>query len=189
LDDIAVTNITLPNTCTAAVAGVPVLVGAASRLTHSAAGTFDAPMSLNGSGVESRNASGNHTIVLHLDRAMQSGNATVMSGTGSVGSVSFSGDMLVNLNGVVDKQKLTISATNLTPVNGSVLNSVSLTLGFLVGDSTGDGTVNSGDAQQARNRSGQLTDGTNFRSDINRDGAINSGDAIIVRGRSGNSLP
>jgi len=63
------------------------------------------------------------------------------------------------------------------------------TMGVLVGDSNGDGTVNSGDAQQTRNRSGQTADGTIFRSDVNTDGTVNSGDAFIVRDRSGTGLP
>jgi len=62
-------------------------------------------------------------------------------------------------------------------------------MGVLLGDSNGDGTVNSGDAQQTRTRSGQLTDATNFRSDYNLDGTINSGDAFIVRARSGQTIP
>jgi hypothetical protein len=49
--------------------------------------------------------------------------------------------------------------------------------------------VNSADALQTRNRSGQTTDATNFRSDLNIDGAINRGDALVVRSRSGNFIP
>ena len=40
-----------------------------------------------------------------------------------------------------------------------------------------------GDALQTRNRSGQATDETNFRSDVNADGFVNSGDTTVVRGR------
>jgi hypothetical protein len=48
--------------------------------------------------------------------------------------------------------------------------------------------VNSGDASVTRNRSGQITDPTNFRSDVNVDGVVNSADATIVRARTGTSL-
>jgi hypothetical protein len=48
--------------------------------------------------------------------------------------------------------------------------------------------VNSGDATVTRNRSGQTTDNTNFRSDINTDGAINGGDATLVKSASGTSV-
>ncbi len=49
--------------------------------------------------------------------------------------------------------------------------------------------VNSGDILQTRNRSGQATDATNFRSDVNLDGFVNSGDTLFVRTRAGTSLP
>jgi hypothetical protein len=48
--------------------------------------------------------------------------------------------------------------------------------------------VNAGDALQTRNRSGQATDGTNFRSDVTADGFVNSGDTTVVRSRSGTSV-
>jgi hypothetical protein len=57
-----------------------------------------------------------------------------------------------------------------------------------MGDSNGDATVNSGDAQQTRNRSGQAINTATFRSDVNLDGTINSGDATVVRSRSGQSI-
>ena len=59
----------------------------------------------------------------------------------------------------------------------------------LVGDTNWDGFVNAGDATQTRNRAGQTTDATNFRSDVNADGIVNSGDTTIVRSRSGTALP
>ena len=60
---------------------------------------------------------------------------------------------------------------------------------MLIGDTNGDRVVNAGDALQTRNRAGQATDGTNFRSDVNLDGFVNSGDTTAVRARSGNSVP
>jgi hypothetical protein len=189
LDDIAVTNIRLRNSCTTTLP-TPVLTAAASRMTHGAAGPFDAPMPLDGSGVEPRNGSGSHTVVLSFNVPMQSGNATVTSGTGSVSSVSFSGnDMLVNLSGVADQQRLTITATNLTAVGGGVLPSASLTLGFLVGDTNGNGAVNASDVGQTKSQSGQNTTGSNFRNDVNVNGVINAADISLVKSRSGNALP
>jgi hypothetical protein len=62
-------------------------------------------------------------------------------------------------------------------------------MGVLIGDTNGDGFVNSGDSQQTKNRSGSLADATNFRSDVNVDGTINSGDSTIVKARAGTFLP
>ena len=189
LDDIAVTNIRLPSACATALPGVPVLIGAASRKTHGAAGPFDAPMSLDGSGVEPRESAGVHTLVLKFDRPMQSGNASVPPGEGNVDSVSFSGnDMLVNLSGVPDEQRVTVTATNLAAVSGGVLSSVSLTVGFLVGDTNEDEFVNSADISQTKSQSGQVLSNSNFRTDLTVDGFINSADISLVKSKSGNAL-
>ena len=50
-------------------------------------------------------------------------------------------------------------------------------------------SVNSGDSVQTRSRAGQLTDATNFRSDVNEDAVINSGDSNIVKASAGTALP
>ncbi len=109
---------------------------------------------------------------------MVSGGASVIGGTGSVvGSPTFSGHtMTINLTGVIDAQTLTISLTNLTDTFSQVIASATLGASFLIGDTNGDRMVNAGDAVQTRDRSGQATDATNFRSDVNLDGLVNSGD-------------
>ena len=66
------------------------------------------------------------------------------------------------------------------------LNNVSYGVG--TGNIIVDRVVNAGDSTQTRNRSGSLTDGATFRSDVNLDGVVNSGDASIVRGASGTGL-
>lgn len=73
--------------------------------------------------------------------------------------------------------------------DGTNKTDAAIPMGVLLADSNGDGFVNSGDAQQTRNRSGQITDAINFRSDYNLDGTINSGDTIVVRSRSGDFIP
>ena len=93
----------------------------------------------------------------------------------------------VNLAGVANAQTLGLTLPNLS--SGTSTVSVTLRIKFLLGDTNGDGVVNSGDTTQTRNRSGQATDVTNFRSDVNADGFINSGDTTAVRSRSGTFLP
>ena len=96
---------------------------------------------------------------------------------------------IVNLTGVSNAQVITVALTNVNDSAGNRSASVPISMGVLVGDTNGDGLVNAGDALQTRNRAGQATDGTNFRSDVNTDGFVNSGDATVVRARSGTALP
>ncbi len=177
--------------------GLPVqLVSAVSRMTHPGAGTFDVNLPLAGSpGIEDRNGSGNFTIVFHLNNTLVSGTAAVTGHNpggagGTVSSVSFSGsDMIVTLTGVTNAQKLTLTISNVNDTNGTTLVSASVVIGFLLGDTTADGTVNSGDIAQTKSESGNAVTSANFREDVTVDGAINSGDIGLVKAQSGTALP
>ena len=189
LDDIGITNIRLPNSCTT-VLPAPALVGAASRLTHGSVGPFDAFMPLDGSGIEPRNGNGNHTIILHFDRPIQSGTAAVTAGAGSAGTVSFSGnDMIVNLSGVGNAQRITLTATNVAAATGGVLNSVALNIGFLIGDTNADKFVDAVDVAQTKSQSGNGLTNSNFREDVNADGFIDAVDVAQVKSKSGTVVP
>ncbi|MEO5721508.1 MAG: dockerin type I domain-containing protein [Chthoniobacterales bacterium] len=179
-----------PGVC-AALPPAPALTGAASRLTHgNGAGTFDIVMPLNGTGVEPRDAGGNFTAVLTFDRPVQSGNAAVAGGTGNVTSVTYSGnDMLISLTGVTDQQRLTVNATNIVAADGGTLNSASVVMGFLIGDTNQNGSVNSSDVAQTKAQSGQTATAANFPTDVNLNGAINSTDITLVKSKSGTALP
>jgi dockerin type I repeat protein len=59
----------------------------------------------------------------------------------------------------------------------------------LIGDTNGNGAVNSTDASQTKSRIGQVLDGTNFKSDVNANGSINSTDATQVKSNIGTGLP
>ena len=165
---------------------------AVSRLTHGGAGNFDIDLPLTGTaGVECRNGGGNYTLVVTFSNTMVSGNASVIGGTGNVaGSPTFSGHtMTINLTGVTDAQTLTVSLTNLTDAFSQVLPSVTLGASFLVGDTNGDGTVNSADIGQTKSQSGNAVTGSNFREDVTVDGNINASDIGLVKSKSGNVLP
>jgi len=167
---------------------------AVSRKTHGGAGAFDIPLPLSGNvGMECRTGggSGNHTLVVTFSNNVISGQVSVTGGVGNVaGTPTFSGStMTVNLTGVTNVQTVTVTLSNVTDAFGQMLASSAVSMGFLLGDTNGDGVVNSGDALQTRSRSGQITDAANFRSDVNIDGSVNSGDTLAVRNSSGTSLP
>jgi hypothetical protein len=166
---------------------------AVSRKTHTGQGDFDIALPLAGSpGVECRRSTGDShkMIVSFVGPVTVNGTnpqKATISGTGSVSGVTVNGSTVtIDLTGVGNAQ--TISVTLLNVNNGATTANVVIPMGVLLGDTTASRTVNSGDAQETRNRSGQLADSTNFRSDVNTDGTVNSGDAFLVRARSGTTL-
>jgi hypothetical protein len=147
-------------------------------------------MALDGSGIEPRAANGNYKIVLHFDRPVNGGTAAVTSGTGTAGTVSFSGnDMLVNLSGVANVQRLTLTASNVAAVSGGVLSSANVTIGFLTGDTNADKFTDAVDVSQTKSQSGNAVTNANFREDVNVDGFIDAIDVSLVKSKSGTALP
>ena len=172
---------------------------AVSRKTHGNAGSWDVNLPLSGTpGIECRSggATNDYTIVVtFLANVSVNGNpqAAVTSGIGEIGSSGLSNGGMVTtsenvvtipLTNVANAQTINITLNN---VNGST--NLTIPMRLFIGDVNGDGFVNSGDALQTRNRSGQVSSSDNFRSDVNLDGVINSGDTTIVRARSGTALP
>ena len=162
--------------------------------------TFDIDLPLSGTplGVECRrstrvsNLGSDHEVVFTFPTAISVGGASVTSnivGDNSYATFSVnSNQVTVYLHEIANApRRLTINLTNVS--DGTNANNVSIPMGILFGDTTGNSFVNSGDALQTKNRSGQPTAGTNFRSDVNLDDTINSGDALIVRSRSGHFIP
>jgi Concanavalin A-like lectin/glucanases superfamily/Dockerin type I domain len=142
------------------------------------------------SGIECRSggATNDYEVVFTFASSVTFNSATV-TGVGTVSDSSGNGTttVTVNLTGVTNAQWITITLLGVN--DGTSTGDVGVKMGVLVGDSNGDGFVNAGDTLQTRNRSGQVTDATNFRSDVNVDGFINIGDTLIVRSRSGTFLP
>jgi hypothetical protein len=176
--------------------GVP-LTSVASRKFHGGAAFFDIPLPLTGNpGIECRSGgvNGDHTIIFTFVNPLTNvDGASLSAGMGTVTSGAIvatnTRQYLVNLTGVGNAQTITVSLTNVTDSLGNNSSMVTASMGVLLGDSNGDGFVNSGDSLQTRNRSGQTADAANFRSDVNADGFLNSGDTTLVRSRSGTFLP
>ncbi len=180
---------------TASAAQPPSLLAAYSRKTHGGAGTYDVNLPLTGIplGVECRRgtpATGSHTIVVRFTNTIVSGTATVTSGTGTAGPPTYSGtDMIVPLTGVTDVQQLTLTVSNVTDINGNTLASASIPIGFNIGDTTNDKSVNSADISQTKGNSGANVTAATFRTDVTVDGSINSADISQVKAKSGQAIP
>jgi hypothetical protein len=173
----------------------PPLLSVVSRMLHRNAGTFDIDLT-NGTGIECRSSAtnGNYTLIFTFVNPLTSlSGASVTSGIGSVSSSKIDGsdahNCVVNLTGVADAQVLTISLSNVTDSAGNFSSAVSGSMGVLIGDTNGDGFVNSADISQTKSQSGQMVTSSNFREDVNTDGFINSADISLVKSKSGTALP
>ena len=149
------------------------LTSVVSRKTHGGAGTFDILMPTVGTrGIEPRTGgtNGDHTLVFTFANSIVS----VGSATTSGGTVSSSGagvnprEYMVNLTGVTSPQNVTVSLNNVVDTTGAAAGPVTVTMGVLAGDTTGNGAVNATDLGETKSRSGQAT--VNLELPQRRDG-------------------
>ena len=175
----------------------PMLISAASRKTHGTT-PLDINLPLTGptSGIECRSggAGGNFTVVFNFAVPLSSvGNRSVTAGVGSVGSATISGtdarQYIVDLTGVTNAQFVTVTLTNVVDIAGNTSSSLSATMGVLLGDTTGNGAVNSSDIADTQSQSGQPVVASNCREDVTVNGQINSSDIALVQSRSGTAFP
>jgi len=121
------------------------------------------------------------------------GGASVTSGNGSVSNAQIDPNdgrnYIVDLTGVTNAQLITVSLTDVTDSAGNFSSSVPATMGVLIGDTTGNGAVNSSDIAQTQSQSGQQVSASNFRTDVTANGAINSSDIGLVQSKSGTGIP
>jgi 6-phosphogluconolactonase (cycloisomerase 2 family) len=166
---------------------------AVSRKTHGAAGVFDVNLPLTGTpGVECRNGSGassnDHQIVVTCAAPISLSDVLIVSGTISGGNLSASANVItLNLNGVANAQRLVLEFRGVT--DGVNTGNFTLQIGFLLGDTNGNGAVNASDISQVKIQSGQPVTASNFRTDVTVNGTLNASDIALVKTRSGTALP
>ena len=73
--------------------------------------------------------------------------------------------------------------------DGINTSDVEVSMRILLGDTNGDGFVDSADIAQTKSQSGQAITGANFREDVNVDGFLDSADIGFVKSQSGTALP
>jgi hypothetical protein len=190
IDALAAVNLAIADTN-----AVP-LVGIASRKTHGAAGTIDLALSRFDAAVEPRvgqPTDGSHTIVFTFANTLANvSGATVENGTGTVSSSAIGSDAreyIVNLSGVVNAQELRLTVSGITDTAGRTTGALTVPIGFLVGDTTGNRTVNSSDVGQVKSRSGDPVSSSTARVDVTANGDINATDISLVKSRSGTRIP
>ena len=143
------------------------------------------------SGIECRSggATNDYQVVFTFPSAVTFNNAGVTAGAGTLSSSSGSGTttVTVNLTGVTNAQRITVRL--LAASDGTNTGNVDIPMAVLVGDTTGNGTVNATDVSQTKGQSGQAVTGTNFRTDVNANGSINGTDVSLVKSKTGTALP
>jgi hypothetical protein len=171
--------------------GAVQLVSAVSRKTHGSAGTFDINLPVTGnSGIECRTGggSGNHQVVATFALPVTMTGASVVSGTGGVNGTTVNGSQItVNLTGVANAQTILIRLAGVN--DGTNTSNVDIPMAVLLGDTTSNRSVNTGDISQTKLASGQTLTASNFREDVSANGVINSTDVGIVKTASGTALP
>ena len=172
--------------------------GYASSFTFSpttdADGLWQVDGSLSGAlAIESQSGgpNGDYTMVFTFASPLTSVGGVSVSGIGTVQSSMIDPTnpdrYIVNLAGVTDAQIVTVSLSNVQS-SGGLKPTVSASMGVLIGDTNGDGFVNSADIGQTKSQSGVLVTSSNFREDVNGDGFINSADIAFVKAESGTAL-
>jgi len=167
-----------------------------SRKVHGSAGTFEINLPLTGNpGIECRSggASNTYTLVFTFANPLTSvSSASVSSGTGSVASSSIGTDAhqyIVNLTGVTNAQRITVTLANLSDNAGDFSASVSATMGVLIGDVNANGLVDGNDVSAVQSQTRQSVTDANFREDVNGNGIIDGNDVSLTQSETRTSLP
>jgi hypothetical protein len=171
------------------------LVSVVSRRVHGSAGTFDVDLTY-GNGIECRSggANGGYTLVFRFTNTLASvAGAGVTNGTGSVSSSNIDSNdahnYIVNLTGVTNAQRLSVTLNNVQDVAGNISSAVPSTMGVLLGDVNASGVVTSGDTNLCKAQALQQVTNANFRNDINASGDITTGDVNLIKQNALSQLP
>ena len=185
----------------AAIGSVPV-PGVASRKTHGTAGTFDIPLPINGTaGIECRAPGPNnsYTLVYTFDRPVANSGTVSIQGSATVAPASGGGSnpsiaaqpnqVVVELNGVANKQHLVVTLSNVRDTSGNTLNPAVGRMDVLFGDVSANGAVSNTDVSNVKGQVSADVTAANFRHDVTTNGAVSNSDVSAVKGEVGNTLP
>ena len=166
---------------------------AASWKTHGDAGDFPITLPHAGLGIESRSGGANddYKVIVNFAQPVTFSGAAVTSGIGQVSTINMTGaagtQLTVNLTGVTNAQTIVVALFDVD--DGTKHSDVGIRMGVLVGDTTGNGTVNASDVSLVKMQSGQPVGADNFRADVVANGAINASDVSAAKFQSGTALP
>jgi hypothetical protein len=170
------------------------LLRVVSRKSHGNAGTFDVDLTAGGIECRSGDPDGNYTMVFTFANPLTNvAGVSVTGGTGSVASSNIDGSdphsYVVNLTGVTNAQRVTVTLQNLADAVGNKSSAVSAQMAVLIGDVNGSSRVDAADVSLVRQQTLQAVTSSNFRQDINASGRIDSADVSIARQQTLTALP
>jgi len=171
--------------------GLAPLVAVQSRKIHNGV-AHDLPIAIGlppGAPVtiEPRMIGSGHVLVFQFDRAMSAtGTVTISPAQGTYFATALNNEILVTLNGIADNQRISVTLTGVDGVPG---DNAAASIGFMVGDVSGNGAINASDINIVKAHLNLPADATNFRYDIDADGAIAPKDVSAVKARSGRMMP
>lgn len=171
--------------------------GVVSRKIHGSAGPFDLPLS-NSPGsapVEPRSGGSEnaYTVVYTFANNLGfAGAGSIAQGSGNVASTEVGPNLnqvTVTLTGVNTAQRLALTLHGAQDAAHAAVSDQTAYMNVLVGDTNGDGEVNSADITHVKSQSGVAVTSSNYRDDVIVDGNINSADISRVKSASGTALP
>ncbi|MEP7155324.1 MAG: Calx-beta domain-containing protein, partial [Betaproteobacteria bacterium] len=174
------------------------LVSVSSRKTHAGV-PYDQPITtgipIGGLiSVEPRAAGAGHSIVfLFNNTVLNPGSVTAVdASTNPIGNAIFAtsanpNEVIVNLTGVPDVKRVTVSLSTVTGASNSI--GAAASMGFFVGDVSGNRAVNASDISAVKAQFGMPITVGNFVFDLNLSGVIGQPDANLAKARSGFVLP
>ena len=98
-------------------------------------------------------------------------------------------EYIVDLGGVPNAQYLTVTLNGVHDDFGQVNAAVAATMGVLIGDTNGNGSVNSTDVAQTKAQMGAPVTNANFREDVAVNGTIDGSDVALVKSHLGSGVP
>jgi hypothetical protein len=177
--------------CNRSASSAPILLAAASRRVHGAAGTFDLPLSLPSLNPSVEPRSGpTQVIVLTFDQPIASATAQVTEGIATAGTPTFSGNSVITpLTAVADQQYVTLSLTGVMAAGGGTAGNASVRSGFLAGDVNQSRVATIADAGAVNTNLSQPVTAANFVLDVNANGALTIADKGIANTNLTKALP
>ncbi len=158
-------------------------------------GEFEIELPLDGAvGIECRTGGRKHQYVIvgtfsHLVTAIESATTSCGEVAGIRISSTNTPQVEVKLNHVrCNAEVVTVTLHGVHDDEGNVIDSVSVEMGLLVGDASGNGVVDASDVQLVKAARGQFTNSGNLREDINASGHIDASDVNLTTESVGTML-